>query len=570
MSYRDFVKLEMQKFDKSIPVSQRMKDIGKLWQSQKVNKPVKEIKASKKNKSKKEKGGDLFGDMFPVLGALGAGLKKSKPVKKEKGGSYGLGGYGEDENIDVLNQLKNVNMDGGSLKKKQKIRKTKAGAFNYNIVPDSTKQMAQAMYPGAEGIGEQLAFEQLAVNGPDLSGGKFKRASIKDFIIKKKKKDTYHVIKLSVQNKQDMIKKSSTSPYTGGDLLVQNTTDSVPTPMGPIVSPNQSANPAPVQSSTQPSPIIYDWATMPRALYENLSVKDIQNITPNNLIQLVGSQLDLSDVPANLQANIESMGGNEEAALLQAAQNLAWWLPPTDPMWQTTLNGVPYFWLCHPNQYSGGLAQIMLYGSYQDFMNTSFYTSYSSRIKTVAAPMNFERYLGGEQIGSRADEGNANSSGYLYNIIKQYGQRWRVMLMKGDLSGIENTGNNWNVIYVDATDLQDYLNMMNAFYNDRDTIQPSETIQMLHTAYLAAQAKLQAQYIAQGISQGQASQKAADDAAEQIKEEQEQLVQQQEQQDEQQFEENQQQEQQSSGDSGGGSDIWGTIGNIAEIGAMFL
>ena len=128
--------------------------------------------------------------MFPVLGALGAGLKKSKP-KKEKGGS--LIGYGEDENIDVLNQLKNVNMDGGSLKKKQKIRKTKAGAFNYNIVPDSTKQMAQAMYPGAEGIGEQLAFEQLAVNGPDLSGGKFKRASIKDFIIKKKKKDTYHV-----------------------------------------------------------------------------------------------------------------------------------------------------------------------------------------------------------------------------------------------------------------------------------------------------------------------------------------------------------------------------------------
>ena len=569
MSYRDFVKLEMQKFDKSIPVSQRMKDIGKLWQSQKVNKPVKEIKASKKNKSKKEKGGDLFGDMFPVLGALGAGIKKSKP-KKEKGGS--LIGYGEDENIDMLNQLKNVNLDGGSLKKKQKIRKTKAGAFNYNIVPDSTKQMAQAMYPGAEGIGEQLAFEQLAVNGPDLSGGKFKRASIKDFIIKKKKKDTYHVIKLSVQNKQDMIKKSSTSPYTGGDLLVQNTTDSVPTPMGPIVSPNQSANPAPVQISTQPSPIIYDWATMTAADYENMSVKDIQNITPNNLIQLVGSQLDLSDVPANLQANIESMGGNEEAALLQAAQNLAWWLPPTDPMWQTTLNGVPYFWLCHPNQYSGGLAQIMLYGSYQDFMNTSFYTSYSSRIKTVAAPMNFERYLGGEQIGSRADEGNANSSGYLYNIIKQYGQRWRVMLMKGDLSGIENTGNNWNVIYVDATDLQDYLNMMQAFYNDRDTIQPSETIQMLHTAYLAAQTKLQAQYIAQGISQGQASQKAANDAAEQIKEEQEQLVQQQEQQDEQQFEENQdqQQQQQSSGDSGGGSDIWGTIGNIAEIGAMFL
>ena len=149
--------------------------------------------------------------------------------------------------------------------------------------------------------------------------------------------------------------------------------------------------------------------------------------------------------------------------------------------------------------------------------------------------------------------------------------------MKGDLSGIENTGNNWNVVYIDATDLQDYLNMMNCFYNDRDTIQPSETIQMLHTAYLAAQAKLQAQYIAQGIGQGQAQQKAADDAAEQIKAEQEQLIQQQEQADEQKFEQEQEgndasgespEAQENSG--GGGSDIWGTIGHIAEIGAMFL
>ena len=158
MAYRDFVKKHIKDFDTNVKYTERIKQIAKMWQAQKSpNEPVKT--KAKTPKSKKEKGGDLFGDMFPVLGMLGAGLKKKAKPKKEKGGD--LQSYAEDQNIDILNQLKNINLDGGgSLKKKQKIRKTKAGAFNYNIVPDSTSQMAQSMYPGPQGLAEQLQFEQ--------------------------------------------------------------------------------------------------------------------------------------------------------------------------------------------------------------------------------------------------------------------------------------------------------------------------------------------------------------------------------------------------------------------------
>ena len=156
----------------------------------------------KKTQSKKEKGGNFYSDILPKLGITAGGLKKTQS-KKEKGGGYGLEGYGEDENIDVLNQLKNVNMDGGSLKRKEKSRKTKGGTFNFDIVPDSTSQMAAATFPNISQLKKKLAWEQSVVNGPDMSGGKFKRASIKDFIIKKKKK--IHIMLLNYQFKINKI-----------------------------------------------------------------------------------------------------------------------------------------------------------------------------------------------------------------------------------------------------------------------------------------------------------------------------------------------------------------------------
>ena len=40
-NYRDFVKIQMQQLDKSIPAPEKMKLIGKLWQASKSDEPVK-------------------------------------------------------------------------------------------------------------------------------------------------------------------------------------------------------------------------------------------------------------------------------------------------------------------------------------------------------------------------------------------------------------------------------------------------------------------------------------------------------------------------------------------------
>ena len=46
-------------------------------------------------------------------------------------------------------------------------------------------------------------------------------------------------------------------------------------------------------------------------------------------------------------------------------------------------------------------------------------------------------------------------------------------------------GNDYYVYYIDCTGLSDYLDMLQEFY-DRDTLQRTEVISMLHSQYLAA------------------------------------------------------------------------------------
>ena len=97
--YTDFVKLHMAKLGKSIPAKERFKMIAKLWAASKEAQPAAQpaAKAARAIKAVKEaKGGD-FMDFFPVLKAMGAGLKevkaKAKPAKRSvkakavKGGS---------------------------------------------------------------------------------------------------------------------------------------------------------------------------------------------------------------------------------------------------------------------------------------------------------------------------------------------------------------------------------------------------------------------------------------------------------------------------------------------------
>ena len=74
-------------------------------------------------------------------------------------------------------------------------------------------------------------------------------------------------------------------------------------------------------------------------------------------------------------------------------------------------------------------------------------------------------------------------------------------------------GNDYYVYYIDSTGLPDYLDMLQEFYNDRDTMQPQEVISMLGTKYRIAVLQREAQLKAEGYAAGEADQKAKDDAA---------------------------------------------------------
>ena len=155
-----------------------------------------------------------------------------------------------------------------------------------------------------------------------------------------------------------------------------------------------------------------------------------------------------------------------------------------------------------------------MYHAYQDFQDTSFYTKFNSRIKAITPPRKFARYMSGSIPGQeRTSLGMGNSSSYLHNIFEKYGQKWRVLFFQGDLTGQMQFGNDYYVYYIDSTGLPDYLDMLQEFYNDRDTVQPNEVIIMLNTQYRASVRKHEQELISQGYTQGAADQKAKDDAA---------------------------------------------------------
>ncbi len=121
--YTEFVKLHMSKLDKTIPAKERFKTIAKVWQASKEAQPVKDVKAVRAIKAVNEaKGGSFdFMDLFPVLKAMGAGLKPAKrSVKAVKGGSlndiHDLSDNDDEQppSANVINKLKsNVIKRGG-------------------------------------------------------------------------------------------------------------------------------------------------------------------------------------------------------------------------------------------------------------------------------------------------------------------------------------------------------------------------------------------------------------------------------------------------------------------------
>jgi len=342
------------------------------------------------------------------------------------------------------------------------------------------------------------------------------------------------LINTAISNRLDIIRKSRAR---GGDL---------------------TASPAP-PSTTQATPTatplpqtVQDWQNMSDDELLKLTPADINNLSDASFTAAFTGTLPLGNTILHVVEGAWGANTPSQALMVTAIRtrqsNMSFWLSPSDPLWKTQLTGIPSFWLQHPNQYTHALSQNVMYGAYQDFQDTSFYTKYNTRIKSITPPRKFARYMNSEIPGSeRNSMGAANSTAYLDAILAQYGQKWRVMFFQGDLSGRMVRGNDYYVYYIDSTGLNDYLDMLQEFYNDRDTIQPQEVIIMLNKQYRAAlaakEAALERQYYSEGYSAGEAAQKAADEAAEEASKE-------------------------ASEDSS--SSIWGDIGEGLEVASMFI
>ena len=356
-----------------------------------------------------------------------------------------------------------------------------------------------------------------------------------------------YVLSRKIQN--DLISKHN--GYKGGDLaipIIPNTITQQATEQPATVTPPTSPV-TPTQSSSLPE-TAQDWKNMTDDELLKITPDDILNNLSDASVQIAFREASTANPPGSVaiaNAIMTRLFNNNpnKAVLITAIHKrwdlMSWWVDPNDPLFNTTLEGIPKWWFKHYNQYSWVKSQVIMYHAYQDFQNTSFYKKYNSRIMTIKPPKNFARYMKGSIPGQeRVSLGMGDSGGYLHNTFEKYGQKWRVMFFQGDMSGVLGTGNDYYVYYIDCKDLDDYLDMLEEFYNDRDTLQPNEIIIMLNVQYRAAVRKREQELMAQGYTQGAADQKIKDDAAQKAKDD---------------------AAAQTSEDNS--SSIWGTIGSVA-------
>ena len=335
-----------------------------------------------------------------------------------------------------------------------------------------------------------------------------------------------YVLSRKIQN--DLISKHN--GYKGGDLdvpIIPNTVTQQSTEQPAPATPTPATPATPiVQASTLPE-TAQDWKNMTDDELLKITPDDIINNLSEASFRIAFRQASTANPPGSVAISraieerlFNNLNGKENPnrmALIEASHKrwdlIAWWIPETDPLFNTTLQGIPKYWFKHYNQYSWVSSQVIMYNTYQDFQDTSFYRKYNSRIITIKPPKKFARYMSGSIPGNeRVSLGMGNSSSYLHNIFEKYGQKWRIMFFEGDMSGVLSNGNDYYVYYIDCTDLDDYLDMLEEFYNDRDTLQPNEVIIMLSIQYRAAVRKHEQELLAQGFSQGVASEKAAEEA----------------------------------------------------------
>ena len=161
----------------------------------------------------------------------------------------------------------------------------------------------------------------------------------------------------------------------------------------------------------------------------------------------------------SLRNQLIEKGSMTHGGVLTLPMNTSnYWIYPVP----AELKGLPAYLLQHPNQYSGSKSQIMLYDSFENFVQTDTYKSNQIDIKTITPPPKYAR--------------DTSSDAWLDHVAFAYGKELRVIFACGDIEGQGSVGlgGNFSSYYIDCKDIQAYVSLLQQIYKDRDTLQPVE------------------------------------------------------------------------------------------------
>ena len=249
----------------------------------------------------------------------------------------------------------------------------------------------------------------------------------------------------------------------------------------------------------------------------------------NSHIKRMDSYRDFLPLTPNNYKSHNKKGNIRGGALNEVSDSHLWVNPiPAE------LKGIPQYLLQHPNKYSGSKSQIMIYNSYEDFMTTAFYKQYNQQIKSIPIPPKFAQ--------------QTSTDPWIDHISFAYGQKLRVLFTQGDTQGQGDVGvsKNYYSYYLDCININDYISVLEMLYKDRDDIQPVESSSILRQKRNADDSQARNTQSEADYSRGATDQSATDKAQQEAEQEAQQ------------------------DDSSSSSDIWGTIGSIAEVAALFI
>ena len=219
-------------------------------------------------------------------------------------------------------------------------------------------------------------------------------------------------------------------------------------------------------------------------------------------------------------------GGDVVAPVINTS---SYWIYPIPAEYR----GVPSYLFQHPNKYSGGKSQVMIYSSFENFMNTDFYNNNKINLKTITPPPQFAR-------------GSSSSEWFDY-VVTKYGKILRVIFTQGNIAGkgVVGVENNYNSYYIDCVDINDYVNILSQIYKDRDNIVPTEQAAIMRMQINKDAAQSQYTQSQADYTRGASDQSSADQAEAQA-------------------------QQAQAADNDDSSDIWGTLSTIGEIALAFI